>query len=168
MALIRVCPPPPTSMVTVPLKLPQTITANSGGETMRSVPMVVLLVAVCVLIVSSQPSAAKDVPVKVTVDGKRTKFDPPAIMRDGKTYVPLRGGATAVGATVKWEPAAQRAVIAAGGKTAVIKKSQGIIVEGRLLIPLRLMGQSLGCGVGWDAGAKTVKITRPQACSGST
>ena len=72
------------------------------------------------------------------VDGRRMKFDPPAPMRDGKANVPLRAGAKAIRATVRWEPAAQRAVITAGGKTAAIGKSQGIIVNGRLLMLLRL------------------------------
>ena len=127
-----------------------------------------MAVAVCIVLASGQQALARDVPVKVYVDGKQKSLDPPALLRDGTTYVPLRAGAGAVGATVKWEESTQRALITRDDKTAAIKKSQGIIVKDRLLIPLRLMGEALGCDVKWDAAARAVRIDIRVACSGGT
>ena len=101
---------------------------------------------------------AGDVLVKVYVDGKLMDFEPAARVRNGTTYAPLRAAAEAVGAHVTWNAKSQMAVVCRGQQCVPIKKSQGIIILGRLLIPLRLMATALNCQVRWDEQARAVRI----------
>jgi len=104
---------------------------------------------------------AADALVDVYVDGNKQSFDPGARLRAGTTYAPLRAAVEAVGASVEWVEAEQLAVVQKGQRTANIKKSQGIIVAGRLLIPLRLMAEALEIEVAWDSSRKAVMIGKP-------
>ncbi len=81
---------------------------------------------------------ASDAPVKVYVNGKLQSFNPPAVLRGGTVYVPLRQGATALGIEVKWHEETQMAQICTDKGCSLIRKSEGIIVNGSLLLPLRL------------------------------
>ncbi len=103
-------------------------------------------------------AVAADALVDVYVDGNKQSFDPGARLRAGTTYAPLRAAVDAVGASVQWVEAEQLAVVQKGEQTANINKSQGIIVTGRLLIPLRLMAEALQIQVTWDSACKAVLI----------
>ncbi len=102
--------------------------------------------------------AAADTLVGVYIDGEKQSFAPAARVREGKAYAPLRAASEAVGAEVKWLPAQQMAVVCKEDRCVNIKKTEGIIVGGRLLIPLRLMAEALQCQVTWDAERKAVLI----------
>ncbi len=107
--------------------------------------------------------AYADTLVGVYVNGTKQDFSPPARVREGTTYAPLRAAAEAVGADVKWIESEQIAIICQGDACAIIRKQQGIIVSGRLLIPVRLMAEALEASVSWDAQNKRVLIkTRPR------
>ena len=112
--------------------------------------LILLLVAVSL--------AKADTLVEVYIDGKKHDFTPAARVRAGKAYAPLRASADAVGGTVKWIEAQQMAVVCKNEQCINIKKSEGIIVAGRLLIPLRLMAEALQAQVRWDAKRKAVLI----------
>ena len=103
-------------------------------------------------------AARADTLVKVYVNGEVQDFSPAARVRAGKAYAPLRPAAKAVGATVQWLEARQMAVVCRGDRCINIKKPEGIIVQGRLLIPLRLMSEALQARVTWDAQEKAVLI----------
>ena len=53
------------------------------------------------------------------------------------------------------------AVICRGPACVPIKKSDGIIVDNQLLVPLRLLGEALGAEVAWDANKRAVLIKSP-------
>lgn len=107
--------------------------------------------------------AAEDLTVKVYVNGKLQQYDPAALVRAGKTYVPLRQGANSLGCHVKWIPEQSVAQVCTEDTCVLIPKSKGIIVDGRLLLPLRLMGEALGAKVAWDSAAKAVRIKSQSA-----
>ena len=96
--------------------------------------------------------------VKVYVAGKKQDFSPAARIHAGTAYAPLRAAAQAVGATVQWIEARQMAVVCRGDRCINIKKSEGLVVQSRLLIPLRLMAEALQAQVRWDAKQKAVLI----------
>jgi hypothetical protein len=104
---------------------------------------------------------AGDVVVKVTVDGKAQDYNPPARMRGGTVYVPLRQGAQSLGLSVKWHAASKVAQVCRANGCALIKQSEGIMVSGSLFLPLRKMAEITGAKVEWNAAAETVKIQRP-------
>lgn len=117
--------------------------------------LVLILAAGCIAVAS-----AADIPVKVIVDGKAQSYSPGARMRGGTVYVPLREGATSLGATVKWHADTHRAQICTASGCAIIKQTEAITVNGALLLPLRKMGEITGATVSWDEARKTVTITR--------
>ena len=119
-------------------------------------------VLLAAFLLSTAAVLAADVKVPVFVDGQKMTLEPSAVMRGGRTYVPLRGGAAALGGKVTWDGAKREAMVCVGDRCTVIKAEQGINVDGHLLIPLRLMGEALGCGVQWNAQSRAVIITRPR------
>ncbi len=108
-------------------------------------------------------SAYADTLVGVYVNGTKQDFSPAARMREGTTYAPLRAAAEAVGAEVKWIESEQLAIICQADACAIIRKQQGIIVSGRLLIPVRLMAEALDAKVSWDGQRKAVLIVTESA-----
>ncbi|MBC7288532.1 MAG: copper amine oxidase N-terminal domain-containing protein, partial [Armatimonadetes bacterium] len=106
-------------------------------------------------------------PVPVYVNGKLADWPQKAIVRDGKTYAPLRPAAEALKAHVTWHPENEMAVVCLGDQCVPIRKSQGIVVGGRLYIPLRLMAQALRCKVAWDAAKRAVMIETALGTSGN-
>ena len=105
-------------------------------------------------------ATAQDVTVKVTVDGKAQNYSPAARMRGGTVYVPLRQGGESLGVAVKWHADTQLAQVCTPTGCSLIKQSEGIMVNGSLLLPLRKMAAVTGAKVGWNAAARTVAIQR--------
>lgn len=101
---------------------------------------------------------AQDVPVNVFVNGKPQKYDPPALVRDGVTYVPLRQGAVSLGLSVEWMAELNAAQVCDSVSCILIPKNEGIIINGRLMLPLRKMGEFMGARVTWDGARRAVLI----------
>lgn len=93
----------------------------------------------------------------------------------GYTYVPVRGVLDKLGADVSWDAERRAAVISMNGKTVVLKLNDRIalvdgspvqipavpkIADGRMMIPLRFVSETLGCTVDWrpDGAAKQIVI----------
>lgn len=121
---------------------------------MRTALLTILAVSITTL------ALAADVPVKVYVDGKLQSYNPPAVLRGDTVYVPLRAGAQSLGISVKWHDDTQMAQVCTDKGCSLIRKSEGIVVNGSLLLPLRKMGEATGAKVSWDASNKAVRITR--------
>ena len=132
--------------------MPTTPALVTRFGTMKRVVMALTLAA------ALAASAYADTLVDVYVNGEKQDFSPPARVREGTTYAPLRAAAEAVGAEVKWIESQQVATICRADACAIIRKQQGIIVSGRLLIPVRLMAEALDAKVSWDGQRKAVMI----------
>ncbi len=117
-----------------------------------------LLVVLCLSITAAVLAA--DVPVKVYVDGKLQSYDPPAALRGGTVYVPLRAGAESLGLKVTWRPASKLVQVCRPNGCALLKQSEGIMVGDSLFLPLRRMADITGAKVDWKAAARTVEIER--------
>ena len=124
--------------------------------------MKALCLSLVLLVLLAGAALAADKPVKVAVDGKPITITPPALERDGKTFIPLRSGTGAMGAHITWNPNTQTATVVMCGQIARIKASDGQMIGGSLYLPLRLMSTELKCGVKWDAAKNTVFITKPK------
>lgn len=118
-----------------------------------------LVVAGTLLIGIATAACAADQLVSLYVGGKLVKCDPSARVRDGVTYAPLRAAAEAVGMHITWDEKNQTASLCAPGRCVLpIRASQGIMVNGGMLIPVRLLGQALGRTVTYDAKAQAVRV----------
>lgn len=93
---------------------------------------------------------------------------------DGRTLVPLRGVFEAMEAEVSWDPATRTVTAVKKGSTVEIVIGNEImkvngqpvkldvpaqIVEGRTLVPLRAVSESLGVHVNWSKETRTVSIS---------
>lgn len=130
--------------------------------------------------------AVKVADKNITVDGKEFAMDvaPYIQATSNSTMVPLRFVAIAIaGGSVEtadssdiitWDAVAKTATIKAGGKTVVFTagartytvdgntlniSNQAVaeIVDGRMFVPFRTIGEALGAQVSWDATTKTAK-----------
>lgn len=136
----------------------------------RSRTCTLLLVGV-LLAAWTAPAAAA--PVRLVVAGQEVVPDVPPVLSGGRVLVPLRGVFEALGATVQWDPAqgaviARRAgrevVLAPGSREARVDgrpvplDEPARVVGGRVLVPLRFLGEALGADVRWDPGTATVYV----------
>ncbi|RXT03886.1 copper amine oxidase N-terminal domain-containing protein [Ammoniphilus sp. CFH 90114] len=96
--------------------------------------------------------------VKVNIDGELQQFNPPAILRGGKTYVPLRAVFEELGAEVEWDAKNREVHITKDGVKSKLYIPTYIQINGRLMIPLRKVSEELGAGIAWDANTRTVLI----------
>jgi len=141
---------------------------------MKTIISAVMVLALA--IISFAPCAAlADNPIKVTVNGRYVSFSDqgPAII-DGRTLVPIRGVFEAIGFSVGWDNAAQKAtltgkdsvvILTIGDKTFTTNgESRSLdvpaqLIGGRTMLPIRAVLESVGYFVSWDAGTLTVIIS---------
>jgi len=131
-----------------------------------------ILAAVFVL-----PSQAEAASIRTVLNGRELIFDVPPVIESDRTLVPMRGLVEAIGATVTWEPHT-RTVTAVQGtievvvvidvKGAVINGELAPldvpprIVDGRTMVPLRLIAENFGVQVGWEDGTSTISLDLPR------
>ncbi|MGE5390040.1 MAG: copper amine oxidase N-terminal domain-containing protein [Deltaproteobacteria bacterium] len=129
----------------------------------------IILITIIMLLFAAPASAA----TKVMLDGKQLSFDVDPVVYNGTTLVPLRAIFEAMGATVKWEPATQRAIATKGDTGVVLKIGSmdatinGLTqtlqvpaknINGSTMAPLRFVGEAFGAKVRWDAKTSTANI----------
>jgi hypothetical protein len=134
----------------------------------------------CVVLALGNAAVFAEETAKVTVNGVSVRFDQPPIVIDGRTLVPIRAVADAIGAEVRWNENTQTAT--------VIYKNSGVALQignikmvvrnlstseereltlevppqsygNRTLLPIRAPLEALGCTVGWEDKSSTVVIT---------
>ena len=106
---------------------------------------------------------AQDLIVQVYVNGKLQKYDPPARVRAGITYVPLRQGAASLGFSCEWLADQNAAKICDESGCMLIRKHEGIVVNGSMFLPLRKMGEAFGAKVTWDPTRRAVIIEKAKS-----
>ena len=119
-----------------------------------------------------QPSEYQD--IRVVLNGTPLVMDVPPQLVGGRTLLPLRAVAEALGAEVNWDSTNRivtairdgTTIILPLGSTTVTVNGQAVtidvpatIVGGRTLVPLRFVAESFGIDVNWDGATRTVTIT---------
>lgn len=123
---------------------------------------------------AAEPEAAKM--ISVQIDGLPVNFDVRPLVQNNRTLVPFRALAEALNVSVTWDNATQT-VFAQSNKTDIKLKiadktayidnkpitldAPPIIINGRILVPLRFFSESFNCLVGWDNASSTIKIDSP-------
>jgi uncharacterized secreted protein with C-terminal beta-propeller domain len=120
-----------------------------------------------------QSTASASDEVKLTLDGTPLQFDVQPRLLNGSLYVPLRNLTTALGANVAWEAGTSTATVTKGsvvltftvGRDVAFRNGAEIqmaaapvMEQGQMLVPLRLISESLDFHVYWDGANKTVDI----------
>jgi hypothetical protein len=112
--------------------------------------------------------------IKVTVNNDPVSFSGTQPMTIGsRVYVPLRGVFEEMGAYVQWMPAARMVEASQGDKNvkltigstlasvngaSVPMDAPARLINGRTMVPLRFISESLGAQVNWYAPSRTVEI----------
>ncbi|MBO8137859.1 MAG: glucosaminidase domain-containing protein [Desulfotomaculum sp.] len=123
--------------------------------------------------------------VKIVINNNQVTIpaeDQQAFIMNGRTYVPLRVISENLGAVVEWDGENKQVIITskAGAPVKPVPKNENddvqIIIDekvvdipggygkpfitgkGRTVVPLRLVGETLGCQVNWQEGSRTVQI----------
>lgn len=115
--------------------------------------------------------------ISINVNGGKLEMDQPPIIENGRTLVPLRAVAEALGCNVEWDNTAKTASFVQGDVTAMITVGENYILVGdgvyneefpidtpaiiknsRTMIPLRALSECFGFEVEWDNVTRTVDI----------
>jgi hypothetical protein len=132
-----------------------------------------LLAAVTALVAQVAPVQGA---IGVYVDGRPVSFDVPPTSIQGRLLVPLRGILEQLGATVDYDPrtmhilavrGAQTVELTVGSRQARVNNEPRLLdvpaylINGRTLVPLRFISESMGATVQWNEAAQTVLIASP-------
>jgi len=108
-------------------------------------------------------------------------LDSPPVIKNDRTLLPIRAVVEAMGGQVNWNAEERRVDIEYRGKTVTLwigKNTAKVngkevmidpsnpnvvpeIINGRTMLPLRFVAESLGCQVEWDDKTKTITIRFP-------
>ncbi|NEU32013.1 copper amine oxidase N-terminal domain-containing protein [bacterium LRH843] len=123
---------------------------------------------------SAKPKTTTQPAITVKINGETLSFSQPPVIKNGSTLVPMRAIFEYLGATVSWDQSNQKVTGKKGNSTVVlyINKTEAllngssyilnqpaILINGRTLVPLRFIGESLGATVHWDQATKSVSIS---------
>jgi len=114
--------------------------------------------------------------VQILLDGYPVTFDVAPIIKDGRTLVPFRAIAEALGVLIEWDDKTRTITatdgknnikLQIGNKVAYLNNDEIFldvppqIVNDRTLIPIRFFSEAFNCKVDWDPSTYSVKITSP-------
>lgn len=131
-----------------------------------------------VMVVSFSGFACANDDVQVQIDGKSLNFDVAPIIINDRTMVPLRTIFEELGLNVQWDEKNKTVIgtkdnirIELPINNATAKKNgqliylntPAIIIDGRTMVPLRFIAESLECTVTWSSAANSVIINTKQA-----
>ena len=112
---------------------------------------------------------------KALVNDKEIAIDAPAMIKNGRTFVPLRFIGEALGAKVFWENGTRTIAIKDKGNVVTMQIGERIsyvnnyahvldeapfIKSDRTFVPLRFIGEALGADVEWIAGERKIVVRR--------
>jgi hypothetical protein len=109
-------------------------------------------------------------------------LDAPPVIIEGRTLVPIRAVIESLGGTVGWDAGSRTAAISLDGTEVklVIGKSSALVngkstpidstnpkvvpqvLNGRTMLPLRFVAESLGADVQWQGSTRTITVTYPK------
>ncbi|TEB10774.1 Protease inhibitor [Pelotomaculum propionicicum] len=111
----------------------------------------------------------------VFLNGKQLTFDQEPILVENRILVPLRKIAESLGATVVWTGVRPQVTVQKGdtviglnigsnegftnNRQIFFLEQPPIIVNGRTMVPLRFLSETLGAKVDWDEKGRTVSIS---------
>lgn len=128
----------------------------------------------CGLIAAGSISVAAAQEVNVSLNGELIDFETAnPVVKDSRTLIPLRGLFEKMGYDIDWEPKTKAAILTRDGNTISIRANKEYItvnniqietdvpaqiIDGYMMIPLRVVADSTGATVDWDAETKIVSV----------
>lgn len=137
-------------------------------------PLRFLLAGTLALLMAVQTYAAED--VRVLYNNEMVHFEVAPIIRDDRTFVPVRFVLERIEAKVGWDGERREVTIEQGDNRVVLTIGSKLVsVNGsisqidvapflhndRTMVPLRFVSEVFGFQVGWDGTTRTVSLTPP-------
>lgn len=145
------------------------------------------ILALVLTLVMTIPTVVFAEDITINVNGVNLETDQPPVIENGRTLVPLRAVAEALGCQVEWDNTTKTANFSQGEVSAVITVGESYILVGdgvyneefpidspaiiknsRTLIPLRALSECFGYDVKWDNDTRTVTISSKSMEIGDT
>ncbi len=139
------------------------------------------LFIVFIILALLTPSVAHAADIKITMDGRLIYTDVPPIIVNGRVLVPVKNIFDALGGSVEWDSVNNQVygsrgahkiwltigniVAYKGNHDPVALDVPAQIIDGRTMVPLRFIAESLGCNVDWDPVNMVVSITSQETSS---
>ncbi len=139
-----------------------------------------LLILAVISISAMSVTAMADEKVKLIINGAEVDFsnDQEPVIQNGRTLVPFRAAFEKMGAEVKWYDDIRLCEAEYGGMTVGIaigdtkvRLGEGAeiesdvpaqIINGRTMVPLRILSESIGAEVNWDGITRTITVNTPK------
>ncbi len=141
---------------------------------------VVLALTVLLVLVSlglpGRPALADSEDVQVSFNGQPVLFEVPPVIRDDRTFVPVRFVLERIEAKLEWNGVKRQVTIHYGEKTVILTiDSRDVLVDGRAvqidvapfiykdrtMVPLRFISEEFGFQVNWEPATRTVGLVPP-------
>ncbi len=131
-----------------------------------------IILSLCMILTSASFVYAAD-DIKIIIKDEAKTFDQMPVIIEGRTLVPMRGIFESLGASIAWDDATKTVTAKKSGKTIslVIGEKNAIvngefktldvapeIINGRTMVPVRFVSETLGEEVGWDGDTRTVTV----------
>ena len=144
-------------------------------EMRRTVKMLLILVLFIGIVTGSPKAINASSDITVLLEGQQMSFEVPPQIIEGRTLLPLRAIFEALGLEVNWDDATKVITGTAEGKEIILEldskeaKVNGVdktldvpakAINGRTLVPVRFIAESLDMNVVWNQERKTVKISK--------
>lgn len=128
-----------------------------------------------------QPSPVKD--IQLFLDDYLLETDVPAVITNGRTMIPIRAVAEALGADVGWEETTRQVTLTRAGTTIVMTIDSTTamvnnvptemdvapyILGGRTLLPVRYVAEFFGQKVEWEESTRRVFISEDKSAAGNS
>jgi len=138
----------------------------------RSAPAVIAAASILAANLSLAAPSSAQTQISVQLNSNTLNLNPPAIVRTGRVFVPLRGTFEQMGASVVYENGQINATGRGHNVSLTIGSNQAVvdgqnqtldvapfIIGASTYVPLRFLSQSLGAQVNWDNNNDVVTLT---------
>ena len=138
------------------------------------------LIIVLVMLFNAGAAFSAEIPISIVVNNRLLKTDVDPLVIEGRTLVPLRAIADALGCTIEWNVQSQTATIRSPVDTIIFRINSYVIVKtsvfdnredkdieidvppmivrGRTMVPVRAISEGLDAKVEWIKETNTVTI----------
>ena len=114
---------------------------------------------------------------KISINGNLQALDAQIVIKKGTTLVPIRAISEMLDADVYWDEALREVVIVKGNTDIILKEGSHTafvenkvlklteapqIIEGKMYVPLRFIGEAFDYEIFWDDMTRTVNIITPK------
>lgn len=147
--------------------------SNAKDKFERMIYMKKLITLILTLFTIFTTAHASD-EISVFIEGQRVEFDQPPVIIDGRTLVPMRALFEALGADVHWYGETKTVQGISRGvsvevtidKAFMLRNTCAVdldvparIINGRTMIPLRVVSEAFGMQVIWDNQSRTINLS---------